>query len=78
MPRHELLSAASFLKQKCHETLVAHLPSFTRASVKHSLLSSPFTSSLFAVDVIKASLTQVKEDSQVKLLSNLYFMKDGK
>ena len=48
------------------------------ASVKRSLLPSPSTSSLFAEDVIKASLTQMKEDSQLKLLSNLSSTKDGK
>ena len=53
-------------------------PSSSHASVKHSLSSSPSMSSLFAEDVIKASLTQVKEDLQLKLLSNLSSMKDGK
>ena len=58
-------SAASFLKQKQQETLVSRLPSVTHASVKHTLLMSPSSSSLFAEDVIRDSLTQVKEDSQL-------------
>ena len=57
---------------------VSHLPSTRHASVKHALLSSPLTSSLFSEDVMKASLTQVKEDLQLSLLSNLCSKKDGK
>ena len=68
-----LFSAATFLKQIRPETLVSHLPSST-----HALLSSPSTSSLFSEDVMKASLTQVKEDLQLSLLLNLSSKKDGK
>ena len=57
--------AACFLQQKHQETLVSHLPSSTQASVKHALLLTPSSSSLFAEEVIKDSLTQVKEDSQL-------------
>ena len=70
-------SVATFLKQICRETLVSHLPSSTHAVVKHALLSSPI-SSLFSEDIVKASLTQVKENSQLTLLSNLSSKKDGK
>ena len=48
-------SAASFLKQKRRETLVSHLHGSIHASVKHSLLMTPSSSSLFAEDVIKDS-----------------------
>ena len=71
-------SAAAFLKQIHWETLVSHLPLTMYASVKHALLSSLSTSSLFSEDVVKASLTQVKEDSQLSLLSNISSKKDGK
>ena len=57
---------------------MSHLPAFTHPSVKHALLSTPSTSFLFAEDVIKESLTQVKEDSQIKLLSTLSSTKGGK
>ena len=56
-------SAASFLKQKRRETLVSHLPSVTHASVNHARLTSPSLSSLFAEDMIRDSLTRVKENS---------------
>ena len=65
-------SAASFLKLKRRETLVLLLPSSTHASVKHS------SSSLFAEDIIRDSLAQVKEDSQLKLLKNLSSIRGGK
>ena len=71
-------SAASFLKQKRWETLVSHLPSATHASVKHALLTSPSSSSLFAEDMIRNSLTQVKGDSQLKLLKYLSSIRGGK
>ena len=71
-------SAATFLKQVRRETLVSHLPTSNHVSVKHALLSSPLTSSLLSEDVVKASLTQVKEDSQLSLLLNLSSKKDGK
>ena len=70
-------SAVTFLKQICRDTLVSHVLSSTHASVKHALMSSP-TSSLFSEDAVKASLSQVKEDSQLTLLLNLSFKKDGK
>ena len=70
--------AASFLKQKQREMLVSHLLSMTHASVKHALLTSHSSSSLFAKDVIRDSLTQVKEDSQLKLLKNHSSNRRGK
>ena len=65
-------SAAAFLKQKRWETLVSHLPASA-----HTLLK-PSSSSFFAEDVIEDSLTQVKVDSQIKLLTNLSSLKGGK
>ena len=59
-------SAAAFLKQKCREAMVSHLPASAHDSVKLAFLSSPSLSSLSLEDVIKESLTQVKEDSQIK------------
>ena len=58
--------------------LVSHLPLATHASVKHALLLTPFSPSLFAEEVMKESLTQVKEDSQLKLLKNLSSARGGK
>ena len=52
-------SASTFLRQIRRETLVSHLPAATHASVKHALLSSPSTSSLFLEGV------EVKEDSEI-------------
>ena len=57
---------------------MSDLPSATHASVKHALLSTLSSSSLFAEVVIKGSLTQVKEDSQLKLLKNLSSSRGGK
>ena len=54
---------------------MSHLLASTHASVKLALLSTP---SSFSEDIIKESLTQVKEDSQVKLLSNLSSFRGGK
>ena len=71
-------SSASFLKQKRHETLVSHLPASTHDSVKVALLATPSSSSLFSDEVIKASFTHVKEDSQIKLLWNLSSQRGGK
>ena len=71
-------ASVSFLKQKQWETLVSHLPTVTHASVKHTLLMSPSSSSLFSEDVIRESLTQVKEDSHLKLLENLSSSRGGK
>ena len=45
--------------------------------MKHPLLSTPSTSTLFSEDVILASLTQVKDDSQLPLLKNLSSPKGG-
>ena len=58
--------------------LVSHLPGLTHASVKHALLTTPSSSSLFVVDMIKDTLTQMKEDSQLKLLKNLSSGRGGK
>ena len=71
-------SSTSFLKPKCREALVSHLPASTHESVKLALLSTPSLSLLFSDKVIKASLTQVKEDLQIKLLSSLSSQKGGK
>ena len=49
--------SASFLKQKCHEASVSHLPASTHESVKLALLATPSSSSLFSDEVINASLT---------------------
>ena len=70
-------SSAAFLEQKRGETLVSHLPSQTQESLKLAFLSTPSSSSLFSKDIIKESLTQVKEDSQIKLLSNLSSQRGG-
>ena len=66
-----LFASASFLKQKHRETLVSHLLTVTHAFVKHALLTSPSSSSPFSEDVIRESLTEVKEDSHLKLLWSL-------
>ena len=71
-------SATSFMKQKCRETLVLHLLVVTHASVKHALVTTPSSDTLFAEEVIRDSLTQVREDSQLTLLKNLSFGKGGK
>ena len=71
------LSSVSFLKQKCREALVSHLPFQTHESVKLALLATPLPSLLFSDDIINEPLTQVKEDSQIKLLSNLSSQKGG-
>ena len=69
--------SASFLKQKRRVALVSHLPSQTHKSVKLALLLTLSSSSLFSGEIIKESLTQVKEDSQIKLLLNLFFQREG-
>ena len=71
-------ASTSFLKQKRWETLVSHLPTVVRASVKHALLTSPSSSSLFSEDVIQESLTQVKEDTHLKLFKNFSSSWGGK
>ena len=71
-------TSASFLKQKCREAIVSLLPASTHGSVKLVLLTTPSSSSLFSDEVIKASLTKVKEDLQIKLLSNLSLHRGGK
>ena len=55
-----------------------HLPSSTHAAVKHALLSTVSSSSLFDEDIICSSLTQVKDNSQLLLLKNLSSLKGGK
>ena len=67
-----------FLKQKRCEAFISHLPASAHESVKLGLLATLSLSSLFSDEVIKDSLTQVKEDSQIKLLSNLSSQKGGK
>ena len=54
------------------------LPSITHALVKHALVTTLSSSSLFSEDVILESLTQVKEDSHLKLLKNLSSNRGGK
>ena len=65
---------ACFLQQKPRETFVSHLPASTHASVKHALLATP-SPSLFADLVIKESFTQVKEDTNLAVVKNLFFCK---
>ena len=55
-------SSASCVKQKCREALVSHLSPQTLESINLALLATPSSSSLFSNDIIKESLTQVKED----------------
>ena len=69
------LSVAAFLQQVRKKSYVSHLPGFTHPSVKHALLSTPSTSTLFSEEVIRALLTQVKDDSQLFLLKNLSSLK---
>ena len=69
--------AACFLQQKCQETFVSHLPSSAHASVKHVLLTTPSSPSLFADSVIKESFTQVKKDCNLAVLRNLSSAKGG-
>ena len=71
-------AAASFLKQVCQETYVAHLPPHMNASVKHTLLSTPSEDSLFLEEVIQCSLGQASDDSQLQLLRNLSSQKSEK
>ena len=67
----------TFLQQVFKESYVSHLPGSTHDSVKHALLLTPSTSALFSEEVIRASLTQVKDDSQLSLLKNLSALKGG-
>ena len=72
-------SAVAFLQHKHCETYVSHLPVSTHSSVKHALLSTLTSSSeLFHEEVIRSSLTQVKDDSQFSLLRNLSSLKGEK
>ena len=41
-------AATAFMKQKHHETFVSHLPAGTHPSVKHALLTTLSSDSLFA------------------------------
>ena len=66
-----LFSAACFLQQKRRETFVSHLPASTHVSVKHALLTTPPSPSLFADSVIQELFTQVKEDTNLAVLKNL-------
>ena len=66
-----------------HVLLFLLLPFSGRHTALHSCFGEAFIVivpiyALFDEDVIKASLTQVKEDSQLKLLLNLSSMKDDK
>ena len=67
-----------FCSRCTRESFVSHLPGSTHPSVRHTLLSTPSTSALFDEEVIRNSLTQVKEDSQLSLLKNLSSLKGGK
>ena len=58
--------------------LFFHLPSSTHASVKDALLSSLSTTPLFSKDIVKASLSQVKKDSLLTLLSKVIIANDLK
>ena len=71
-------SVAAFLQQVRRESFVSHLLGSTQPSVKHALLSTPSLSALFDEEVIRSSLTQVKDDSQLSLLKNLSSLKGGK
>ena len=70
-------SVAAFLQQVRKESYVSHLLGSTHPSVKHAPLSTPSMSTLFSEDVIRASLTQAKDDSQLSLLKNLSSLKGG-
>ena len=65
-------------QQVRRESFVSHLPSSTHTSVKHVLLLMPSMSSLFDEEVILRSLTEVRDDSQLSLLNNLFSLKGGK
>ena len=68
---------AVFLQQVCKESYMSHLPGSTHPSVKHALLSTLSTSTLLSEEVIRASLTRVKDDSLLSLLKNLSSLKGG-
>ena len=70
-------SVAAFLQHKRRETYVSHLVS-THSLVKHTHISTPSSSELFDEEVIRSSLTQVKDDSQLSLLWNLSSLKGEK
>ena len=63
-------SAVAFLQQVQRESFVSHLLRSTLVSVRHVLLSTSSTSSLFSEEVSRSLLTQVKDDSQLSLLKN--------
>ena len=72
-------SLQEFLQQTWRELYVSHLLGSTHPSVKHALLSTSSSPALFSEDVILASLSQVKDDSQLSLLKNLSSLKgEGK
>ena len=72
------ISVAAFLQQVRRESFFSHLPGSTHLSVKRALLSTPSSSDLFDEEVIRLSLTQVKDDCQLSLSKNLSSLKGGK
>ena len=70
-------SVVAILQQVWKESYASHFPGSTHPSVKHALLSALSASTLFSEEVIHASLTQVKDDSQLSLLKNLSSFKGG-
>ena len=64
------------MNQKRRETLVCHLPAVTHVS--QTRLIDYSSESLFAEEVIRDLLTQVREDSHLSLLKNLSSGKGGK
>ena len=64
-------SATAFRQHKRLKTYVSLLLVSTHSSVKHALLSTPSSAELFDEEIIRSSLTQVKDDSQLSLLRNL-------
>ena len=71
-------SVASFLQQVYRESFVSHLSGSAHPSVKQALLSTPSLSDLFHEEVIRSSLTQVKDGSHLSLFMNLSSLKGGK
>ena len=73
-----MFAATAFMKQKQQETLVSYLPAATHPSVEHALLMTLSSDMLFAEEVIRDLLTQVREDSHLTLLKNLFSGKGDK
>ena len=65
-------------QHKCRKMYISHLPVSRHSSVKHSLLSTLSSTELFGEEVIRSSLIQVKDDSQLSLLRNLPSLKGEK